>query len=137
MVKVGAINCETNIDVCRDQWVNSFPTMKLYPPRSSKPHHGLEVQPLEMTPPSLRSAVAHGLAKVATNRRYPRWPILDALNATSREELATELRLDRPTLIVIEDDDSTVGTEVQLRANCDSNCVRHCASVVMFSFVKH
>lgn len=109
---VAAINCEWNVNLCRDQYVNAFPTMKIYPPRTRKAGHAYDLQPLEMTPTSIRAAAADTMAQIAAHKPGQGWPPFAPINATTKQELVDQLTPDKPTLVIIEDSGSTVGAEV-------------------------
>lgn len=122
VMQVGAVDCgnERNTDLCRDQKVLAFPSLRLLPPNSRRGEPGYDIQVPEFTIPSIRHAVMDTLVGYSMKYPQPNWPDFNSVNGSQKIELFMKLKyeqlapsVEKPIVIIIEDKDSPVGNEVR------------------------
>ncbi|OQR69421.1 sulfhydryl oxidase 1-like [Tropilaelaps mercedesae] len=116
-VDIGVINCASNInlEVCRDQEITSYPSIKMYWDGGAKNKQG-EVIEAERNPVELRKRVINFLQKKVKEQGAPStFPDLSPSRATSLEELWSSQPLNLTQILaVVEGMDSYVGREIIL-----------------------
>lgn len=129
VVSLAAVNCadSVNLDLCRDQEVMAYPTLKFFPPFSQKGSQGKEFVIIEQTTNSMRKSLIHYVTEYIRSihprdweSRLSSWPQIMPFNVSSQRQLIQTLELPyeaKPVLMVIEGPPATsadVALEVRI-----------------------
>jgi thiol-disulfide isomerase/thioredoxin len=127
VVRLAAVNCAdtVNLNLCRDQSVTSYPTLKFYDPFSESGALGREFFLMDYTTNSMRKSVLHAITEYIRSidpkerdEKLGSWPQLMPFNVSSQSQVIQNLELPyeaKPVLMVIEGPPATsaeVGVEV-------------------------
>ncbi|KAI1301343.1 Sulfhydryl oxidase 1 [Halotydeus destructor] len=125
VVQIGAVDCGNvrNHDLCRREQVLYFPVLKMYAPHSKRGDRAYDVPVREHIWQLVRDSAVHNLVGLAMQTSPPNWPDFRPLNATIRNELTSKLPLEKPTLVIVENSDSSVGNQVILDMSAYSDKV--------------
>lgn len=114
VISLTAVNCadSVNLDICRDQAVVAYPTLKFFPPFSQPGSQGKEFVIIEQTTNSMRKSLIHYVTEYIRSinprdwaSRLSSWPQIMPFNVSSQSQLIRTLELPyeaKPVLMVIE-----------------------------------
>ena len=132
VVTLAAVNCadSVNLDLCRDQAVSEYPTLKYFNPFSETGSRGKEFILIDQTTTSMRKSLLHYITDYIRSidpkereSRLSTWPQLMPFNVSSQPQLIHRLELPyeaKPVLMVIEGPPATsadVAVEVRLSSS--------------------